>query len=136
MANFILAHLNALGSYTRALPWLSLALANEFLVIDDVLPAVDPKKRPQSWFSTYWYYNVNQLGCEDISAQIDLIDEIRRRELAQPLENAKKSQELPARAFQSISNPAESPVPRYTLENTCTCQKQACILMKILFRIS
>ena len=67
----------------------------------------DPKMRPQATFSKYWHYSVNELGCEDMAAQISLIDTVKRQELRQTVlvPNAERepriSQELSGNAFSS-----------------------------------
>ncbi|KAK9834097.1 hypothetical protein WJX84_003001 [Apatococcus fuscideae] len=71
----------------------------------------DPKMRPQATFSKYWHYSVNQLGCEDMAAQISLIDTVKRQELRQAVlvpntdREHRNSQELPGNAFQCPIGP-------------------------------
>ncbi len=82
------------------------------------IASADPKKQPQSWCSPYWHYSVNQLGCEDIAAQIGLIDTVKRQELRQialvpGVEKA--SQELPDIAFSSAASDDEQAPRRYVL---------------------
>ena len=76
-------------------------------------------------FSRYWHYSVNQLGCEDMAAQISLIDTVKRNELRQAVfvpstdREHRASQELSADAFQGSVSPDMGFRRRYGLLPVC-----------------